>query len=129
MRRLLLVSALLAPALLAGCAGDEGGPNKVSRSLSVPRDGSAEANLHMAANASITYHWETEPAANLTFDLHAHRNGSVEVYRNDTATEGGGDFTAPRNGTFSLYWRNPELPVRLVVTIEGDFTLESFPLR
>lgn len=127
---LVLVAALVLPAALAGCAGNEGGPgNKVSRSISLPRNGSAEANLRMDAGASIHFSWETEPPSNLTFDLHAHVNGSVEVHRNATATEGEGSFQAPRNGTFSLLWRDPELPVRLVATVEGNFTLASFPVR
>lgn len=125
---LLLAAALVLSAFLAGCAG--GGPgNKVSRSLSLGRDDAAEAILRMEANASITYAWETEPAADITWDLHTHRDGQVEVLRNGTAPEGEGTFTAPRNGTFSLSWSDPELPVRLVATIEGDFTLESFPVR
>lgn len=124
-----LVLALALPTLLAGCAGTGGGPGTtVSRSLSVPQDGSAEANLRMTGNASITYVWETEPSTNLTYDLHTHRNGSVEVLRNGTAPAGDGAFQAPRDGVYSLHWRDPDVPVRLVVTIEGDFTLESFPV-
>lgn len=124
-----LVLLVVLPALLAGCTGGDGGPgNKVSRSLSVPEGGSAEANLAMDAGAGVTYEWETEPAVNLTFDIHTHENGTVDVLRSETATAGEGAFEAPRNGTFSLYWRDPAKPVRLIVTIEGDFTLESFPV-
>lgn len=128
MRRVLLISALLAPALLAGCAAEPGAPNKVSRSISVSEDGYAEANLAMEAGANLTYAWETEPVANLTFDLHTHVNGSVEVFHEETATAGEGAFQAPRNGTFSLHWAEPGTALRLVATVEGDFTLESFPV-
>lgn len=124
-----LVAALVLPAVLAGCAGGDGGPgNKVSRSISLPRNATAGANLLMHANASITYSWETEPPSNLTFALRGPGNASDEVFRGNTTTEGEGSFAAPRNGTYGLAWRDPEFPVRLVVTFEGDFTRSSFPI-
>jgi hypothetical protein len=118
---------LLVLATIAGCAGDPASPrdNVLSRETIIDADAFVEANLAMNASAELAYEWSTN-GTSLAFDVHTHTARGLETFDTHNGTQAEGTFTAPRNGTFSIFWTNEgSQQARLSFSVSGKFTVDS----
>jgi len=99
-------AAIVASAVLAGCAQPAAPLPTEQRTLTVPGGWFLELNYEVEAGATMTWSWNA--TAVLDFDLHTHFDGQVQEPVRATTTGHEGAYTAERSGGHSLMWTNPD---------------------
>lgn len=107
---------LAACALVAGCADDA---PVAEGSVTVTVAGFQEVDLEMDAGDRITFEWRADNP--LAFNIHSHDEaGGVTEHQTASGTSGGGGFTAPATGVYSLFWSTQAAPAGLHYEVRGE---------
>lgn len=116
---------LLVGLVAFGCVTPSLG-SEVERTVSISPQGFHEVNLEMEAGDSFRYIWDlAETDATVFFDVHTHRNGTVQDHVQGQFHDADGTYVQAMAGGVSLMWRNQNAgSVLLHYRVEGDFQVQ-----
>ena len=123
--RALLILALLATPLLAGCLGSDDEPaattRNETRTFTLGPGESVEYKLSIKKGEKLDYAW-TSPRA-LAYDFHGDTGGDAYTsHKKGTATTDKGVFTVPFDGRHGWYWKNNNrAEVEVTLTTKGTY--------
>lgn len=118
----------LAIGLQIACAGSTTGPIDLDggRGFRLPEGSYVEANLQMAAGATITAAWETTNETVVDWNVHSHPVSGLVTHDQGSGIMGTIAFTAPAAGGYSVTWERARATTELILDLrfEGAITVE-----